>query len=147
MSDILKLFLPRIFAMIQSGGRSSAIKPLLCLAVFSLGGMWVAPEYILIYNIALKGIFACSFACVVFVALISYIILIFKNPRLLQSEHYQLAMRKMDLAAQRQGTPPSFIDVNDEAQTETLKKVEEVMLPQVMNDPNSVKGIAAREEA
>lgn len=147
MNDMLKFFLPKIFAMIQSGGRSSAIKPLLCLSVFSLVGMCLAPESIQIYGIAIKGIFAYSFACIVVVVLLSYFILLFKNPRLLQSEHYQLAMRKMDLAAQQKGKPPSFIEVTDVTQTEASEEIVDGKLLGNLETPNTVKGIDAGVES
>ena len=116
MSGFVKLFLPKMFSMIQSGGRSSAIKPLLCLDGFTLVGIFLSPEAAQILGLSLKGILVCVFAAISFVALISYLVLIFKDPRLLQSEHYQLAMRRMDIAAQRLGAPPNFVDVIDVAQ-------------------------------
>lgn len=145
MSDFVRLFLPKMFSMIQSGGRSSAIKPLLCLAGFTLLGIFLSPESVQIFSLSLKGIFVCVFAVIAFVAMISYLILLFKDPRLLQSEHYQLAMRRMDLASQRMGAPPNFADVIDVAPPRQ-KSLAGIDGPKRINDvKNSVEGIAAKE--
>ena len=101
--DFLKQFFPRISSMIQSGGRSSAMKPILCVLTLALIALWIVPS-------ELKIVLAVVFCCCAGVALAAYLVLLFKDPRLLQSEHYQLAMRKMDLAAQREGKEPTFIE-------------------------------------
>ncbi len=147
MSGFVKLFLPKMFSMIQSGGRSSAIKPLLCLAGFTLVGIFLSPEAAQIFGLSLKGILVCIFAAISFVVLISYLILIFKDPRLLQSEHYQLAMRRMDIAAQRLGAPPNFGDVIDVAQPqqESLMRNDSPKRIPVNDVMGSVEGIAAKE--
>ena len=147
MRDFMKLFLPKMFSMIQSGGRSSAIKPLLCLVGFTLVGIFLSPESAQIVGLPLKGILVCVFAAISFVTLISYLVLIFKDPRLLQSEHYQLAMRRMDIAAQRLGAPPNFVDVRDVAQPrhESLVGIDASKRILVNDVKDSVEGIAAKE--
>ena len=96
--------------MMQSGGRSSAMKPVLCAMVLTLIGLRIAPQGIVIVGMELKALMGISFVLVLLVAMGIYVFYSFTNPRLLQSEHYQLAMRKMDLAIQRTGTEPVFIE-------------------------------------
>ena len=147
MGNFVKLFLPKMFSMIQSGGRSSVLKPLLCLAGFTLVGIFLSPETMQIFGLPLKGVFACVFAGISCLVLISYLIFIFKDPRLLQSEHYQLAMRRMDIAAQRLGAPPNFTDVIDVAQPqqEASANIDAPKCILVNDVKNSVEGIAAKE--
>ena len=107
--DFLKQLFPRISSIIQSGGRSSAMKPILCVLSLALIGLWIVPS-------ELKIVLAVVFCCCAGVALAAYLVLLFKDPRLLQSEHYQLAMRQMDLASRRIGASPTFGDENDSAE-------------------------------
>lgn len=146
MADIIKNFLfPKLFSMVQSGGRSSALKPLLCLAALSLVGMFLSPESLSIYGISVKGMFAFTFSLTGVTTLISYVILLFKNPRFLQSEHYQLAMRRMDIAAQQTGTPPNFVDTLSVAQKDIEAENSGKGFLDIADDANSINGVAAEE--
>lgn len=107
---MLNALFPKLFSMMQSGGRSSVMKPILYVMVCALIGLWISPSEIVVLGMALKAIMGVSFVATLFVAVGAYVFYSYKNPRLLQSEHYQLAMRKMDLATQRIGTEPTFVE-------------------------------------
>jgi hypothetical protein len=141
----IKNFIAYCNNIIQSGGRSSALKPLLCLSVFAIIGMWLTPESIAIKDFPFKGVFVFAFALIVCVALISYIILIFKAPRLLQSEHYQLAMRRMDLAAQQLGKDPDFQIGNDTSQAILLNREVETESKSVPEHRDAGEGVIPSE--
>lgn len=106
---LLKVLFPRISSMIQSGGRSSAMKPVLYLVSIVLICLWIAPDIKLGENLTLKAVVAMVFCLAVIVALFGFVFLLLKCPEKLQSERYQLAMRRMDIAAQRAGLPPSYV--------------------------------------
>ena len=105
---ILKNLLACCNDMIQSGGRSSAMKPMLYVVAFSFLGMWFSPKDVLFFNVSIKAVVGIVFCISLMAAIIGYFYLLMRDPRLLQSEKYQLSMRRMDIATQRLGKDPEF---------------------------------------
>ena len=125
MSKLIQMLVPKLSAMIQSGGRSSAMKPMLCIGVVLFFAMVCMPSAVEIYGLSVKGALGAAFLGYILCATLAYFILLFKDPKLLQSEHYQLSMRRMDLAAQQLGRAPDFHMGNDSSQAILLEDEKE----------------------
>ena len=108
MSKIIQRLMPKLMSMIQSGGKSSAMKPMLSLGVVLFLAMVCMPSDVQIYNVSIKGLLGVAFCVYLIFAIRAYYKILEKDPKLLQSEHYQLSMRQMDLAAQQLGRAPDY---------------------------------------
>ena len=108
MSKLMQFLVPKLSSMIQSGGRSSAMKPMLSIGVVLFLVMVCMPSDVQIYNVSIKGLLGVAFCVYLIFAIRAYYKILEKDPKLLQSEHYQLSMRQMDLAAQRLGEQPTL---------------------------------------
>ena len=111
MSKFLQWITPRLSDMIQSGWRSSAMKPLLCADAILFLIVWIMPESVNFLDISVKGILGLMSCLMMLLTAIAFFILLFKDRKCLQSEHFQLSMRRMDLDAQRLGGPLSGIGI------------------------------------
>lgn len=131
MLKLMRCLMPRLLSMIQSGGRSSAMKPMLSIGVVLFLAMVFMPNDVQIYNVSIKGLLGVAIVVYLIFAIRAYNKIFEKDPKLLQSEHYQLSMRQMDLAAQQTGRAPDYY-IGDNAsqvmlldgQQETKERVE-----------------------
>lgn len=147
MSKLMQSLVPELLSMIQSGGRSSAMKPMLSIGVVLFLAMVCMPSEVQIYNVPIKGLLGGAFCIYLIFAIRAYYKILEKDPKLLQSEHYQLAMRRMDIAVQRLGTPPDFLDITDveQPQQESLPGSDAPKRILVNDAKDSVEGVAAKE--
>lgn len=111
MSKLLRWITPSLSDMIQSGWRSSAIKPILCADTILFLIVWIMPESVVFYGISVKGILGLMSCLMMLLTAIAFFILLFIDRKCLQSEHFQLSMRQMDLDAQRLGGPLTGIGI------------------------------------
>lgn len=119
MSKLIQFLVPKLSSMIQSGGKSSAMKPMLSIGVVLFLAMVCMPSGEQIYNVSIKGFLGVVFSVYLAFAIRAYYKILEKDPKLLQSEHYQLSMRQMDLAAQQLGRAPDY-HIDDNASQDIL---------------------------
>ncbi len=129
------------------------MKPMLCIGVVLFFAMVCIPSAVEIYGLSVKGALGAAFLVYILCAILAYFILLFKDPKLLQSEHYQLSMRRMDLAAQQLGRAPDYhisdnasqaILLDGERETTVdvgtrLERVEEGAYPSETTDTEELK--------
>ena len=94
------------------------MKPMLSIGVILFLAMLCMPSTVQIYGIPIKGVLGCMIVVYICFAIHSYYKVLNKDPKLLQSEHYQLSMRRMDIASQRLGGQLNFQDANNVTQLE-----------------------------
>ena len=101
------------------------MKPMLSIGVVLFLSMVCMPSDVQIYTVPIKGLLGGAFCIYLIFAIRAYYKILEKDPKLLQSEHYQLSMRRMDLAAQQLGRAPDFHMGNDSSQAILLEDEKE----------------------
>lgn len=113
MNEMFGRLFTKLSAMTQSGGRSSAMRPILCLVGLSFLAILVTPDIIVTGGISLKVVPVGIFFVSTFAAIVAYFRLLAKDPRYLQSENFQLVMRQMDYASQQLGQPVALATIEN----------------------------------
>jgi len=147
MKEFVKSF-PHIASALKSGGRSSAMQPALFIALFALLGMWLVPSELLIFSISVKALLALVFCVVMLSVIAGFAYLLFTNPRLLQSEKYQLAMRQMDMEIAVKGKLPEVTYEPDSPAAEMYDAniVDSSAVMQIVQTDKCVVGVVEGEK-
>lgn len=120
MNKMLGQLFTKLSAMTQSGGRSSAMRPMLCLAGLSFLAIFVTPDIDFVNGLSLKVVPVGIFFVSTVAAIVAYFVLLSKDPRYLQSENFQLVMRQYDYAAQQLGHPIALMPTEDASESQKL---------------------------
>ncbi|HVW16395.1 MAG TPA: hypothetical protein VHB54_21355 [Mucilaginibacter sp.] len=85
--------------LMKSGSKTNAYAPLIwqcsIVCVLSIGGMYYFKEPVIRY------VFLGLIVLVVIFALVMYVVLLIKDPKLLQSEKYRIEDKKLDIIASK----------------------------------------------
>jgi hypothetical protein len=95
--------------LMKSGSKTNAFAPLIWLC-----GIVIFTSMIGIYyfnDVVIKYLFVALIFLVIIFALVMYVVLLIKDPRLLQSEHYRIEDKKLDIIASK-GTGIQFNPVD-----------------------------------
>ena len=92
-------FMVQLANLMKSGSRTNAFAPLVWLCgtvIFAgIGGLFYFDDPII------KYVFLGLLVLVVIFALVMYVVLLVKDPRLLQSEHFRIEDKKLDIIASK----------------------------------------------
>lgn len=120
MNEVLGRLFTKLSAMTQSGGRSSAMRPMLCLVGLSFLAIFVTPDIDIVKGLSLKVVPVGMFFVSAVAAIVAYFMLLSRNPRYLQSENFQLVMRQYDYASQQLGHPIALTPTEDASELPKL---------------------------